>query len=71
LGDCLIQWARLCQGVGRRRVAVAHRLCRILFALLRDGVAFDIAKLAVEEGPFQRTSVQRYRLKRAPARRRA
>src|SRR5262245_20412805 len=53
------------------RVAVAHRLCRILFALLRDGVAFDIAKLAVEEGPFRRTSVQRYRLKRAPARRRA
>jgi transposase len=52
-------------------VAVAHRLCRILFALLRDGVAFDIAKLAVEEGPFWRTSVQRYRLKRAPARRRS
>jgi transposase len=47
-------------------VAVAHRLCRILFALLRDGVAFDVAKLAIEEGPFRRTLVQRYRLKRAP-----
>src|SRR5262249_56263507 len=65
--------ARRCAQRGYKMavVAVAHRLCRILFALLRDGVAFDIAKLAVEEGPFQRTSVQRYRLKRAPARRRA
>ena len=52
-------------------VAVAHRLCRILFALLRDGVEFDVAKLAVEEGPFRRTSVQRYRLKRPTASRRA
>jgi len=66
-------FARRCAQRGYKMavVAVAHRLCRILFALLRDGVAFDIAKLAVEEGPFQRTSVQRYRLKRAPARRRA
>jgi hypothetical protein len=46
-------------------VAVAHRLCRILFALLRDGAEFDVAKLAVEEGPFRRTTVHRYRLKRA------
>jgi hypothetical protein len=43
----------------------------ILFALLRDGVEFDVAKLAIEEGPFRRTSVQRYRLKHAPASRRA
>ena len=50
-------------------VAVAHRLCRILFALLRDGAEFDVAKLAVEEGVFRRTTVQRYRLKRAAARR--
>jgi hypothetical protein len=36
--------------------AVAHRLCRILFALLRDGAEFDVTKLAVEEGPFRHTS---------------
>jgi transposase len=66
-------FARRCAQRGYKMavVAVAHRLCRILFALLRDGVAFDVAKLAVEEGPFRRTSVQRYRLKRAPARRHA
>jgi transposase len=66
-------FARRCAQRGYKMavVAVAHRLCRILFALLRDGAAFDVAKLAVEEGPFRRTSVQRYRLKRPPARRRA
>ena len=48
-------------------VALAHRLCRILFALLRDGADFDVAKLAVEEGVFRRTTVQRFRLKRATA----
>lgn len=66
-------FARLCAKRGYKMavVAVAHRLCRILFALLRDGVEFDVAKLAVEEGPFRRTSMQRYRLRRPPARRRA
>ena len=66
-------FARLCAQRGYKMavVAVAHRLCRILFALLRDGVEFDVAKLAVEEGPFRRTSVQRYRLKRPTASRRA
>jgi transposase len=64
-------FARLCarRGYTMAVVAVAHRLCRILFALLRDGAEFDLAKLAVEEGPFRRTSVQRYRLKRRGARR--
>jgi transposase len=32
-------------------VAVAHRLCRILFAMLRDGSEFDPARIGVEEGP--------------------
>jgi len=64
-------FARLCaqRGYTMAVVAVAHRLCRILFALLRDGAEFDLAKLAVEEGPFRRTSVQRYRLKRPAAKR--
>jgi len=64
-------FARLCAQRGYKMavVAVAHRLCRILFALLRDGAEFDVAKLPVEEGPFRRTTVQRYRLRRATARR--
>jgi hypothetical protein len=64
-------FARLCaqRGYTMAVVAVAHRLCRILFALLRDGQEFDVAKVGVEEGRFRRTTVQRYRLKRAAARR--
>jgi transposase len=64
-------FARLCAQRGYKMavVAVAHRLCRILFALLRDGKEFDVRKLAIEEGPFRRTTVQRYRLKRAVVRR--
>ena len=46
-------------------VAVAHRLCRILFAMLRDGKDFDVGKLGVERGPFERKVVRVYRLKPA------
>jgi len=46
-------------------VAVAHRLCRIMFAMLRDGRDFDVTKLAVERGPFERKVVRLYRRKRA------
>jgi hypothetical protein len=42
-------------------VAVAHRLCRILYAMLRDGTPFDLSKLAVEQGHFERTITHRYR----------
>jgi transposase len=48
-------------------VAVAHRLCRILWSMLRHGATFDVSKLGVEEGPFETTSVRLYRLKRAAA----
>ena len=44
-------------------VAVAHRLCRILYAMLRDGTDFDVKKLGVEEGHFEHTTLRRYRLK--------
>lgn len=44
-------------------VAVAHRLCRILYAMLRSGTDFDASKLAVEQGHFERTTVRQYRLK--------
>jgi FAD/FMN-containing dehydrogenase len=57
------------QGYKLAVVAVAHRLCRILFAMMRDGAGFDVRHLALEEGPFRRTTVQRYRLTRVRARR--
>lgn len=64
-------FARLCAQRGYKLavVAVAHRLCRILFAMLRDDAPFDVRKLGIEEGPFRRTTVRRYRLTRAAARR--
>jgi transposase len=63
-------FAHLCAKRGYKMavVAVAHRVCRILFAMLRDSAEFDVGKLGVEEGQFRRTTVQRYRLKRAAAR---
>jgi len=48
-------------------VAVAHRLCRILFAMLRDGVDFNPARLGIEEGHFTRTTTYKYRLTPKPA----
>jgi transposase len=42
-------------------IAVAHRLCRILWAMMVHGTDFDLSKLAVEEGRFERTIVRRYR----------
>lgn len=44
-------------------VAVAHRLCRILWAMLRHQTTFDLRKLNVEVGPFEKTTAQLYRLK--------
>jgi transposase len=45
-------------------VAVAHRLCRILYAMLRDGTDFDVKRIAVEEGRFEHVTVRRYRRKK-------
>jgi transposase len=44
-------------------VAVAHRLCRILYAILRDGATFNLAELGIEQGSFEHTVVRRYRRK--------
>ena len=44
-------------------VAVAHRLCRMLYAMLRDQAEFDIRKLGVEVGPFEKKIVTSYRLR--------
>jgi len=62
-------FAKLCAKAGYKKavVAVAHRLCRILFAMLRDGAVFDIGKLGVEEGSFRQTRIRHYRLKAVPA----
>jgi transposase len=59
-------FARLCakRGYKMATIAVAHRLARITFAMLRDGTDFDVAQLNIEEGLFERTTIQRYRLKR-------
>ena len=58
-------FASLCvrRGYKMAIVAVAHRLCRILYAMLRHKRNFDVIMLAVEQGRFQRTSIHRYRLK--------
>jgi len=56
-------FAALCarRGYKLATIAVAHRLCRILFAMLRDHTTFDPAQLAIEEGPFTHTTTRRYR----------
>ena len=43
--------------------AAAHRLCRIIFAMLRHHSDFDVNKLGVERGRFERKIVRTYRLK--------
>jgi transposase len=47
-------FASLCakRGYKMATIAVAHRLARITFAMLRDGTDFDVAQLNIEEGPF-------------------
>jgi transposase len=58
-------FARLCARRGYKMaiVAVAHRLCRIIFAMLRHQSDFNVGKLGVERGPFERKVVRAYRLK--------
>jgi transposase len=56
-------FTRLCSRRGYKMavIAVAHRLCRILWAMMVRRTDFDVSKLAVEEGRFERTIVRRYR----------
>jgi transposase len=62
-------FTRLCARRGYKLavVAVAHRLCRILFAMLRDGSDFDVQRIGVEAGHFTRTTTYAYRLTPKPA----
>jgi len=62
-------FARVCTRHGYKTavVAVAHRLCRILFAMLRDGSTFSVSGAGVEQGDFKRTTTYKYRLRPKPA----
>ena len=62
-------FARVCTRRGYKTavVAVAHRLCRILFAMLRDGTDFSVSRTGVEQGDFKRTTTYSYRLRPKPA----
>jgi transposase len=55
----------LCAKGGYKKaiVAVAHRLARIMFAMLRDGAEFDVNKLRIDVGQFTQTTVRSFRLK--------
>jgi transposase len=44
--------------------AVAHRLLRIIYGMLRDGTDFDVSKLPVERGPFTKSRVVLYKRKK-------
>lgn len=48
--------------------AVAHRLLRIIYGMLRDGTDFDVSELPVERGPFTKSRVVLYRRKKKPER---
>jgi hypothetical protein len=56
---------KLCAKRGYRMavMAVAHRLCGILYSMLKNRTTFDVSKLAVEKGPFRRAAQNLYRLK--------
>jgi transposase len=58
-------FASLCvrRGYKLAVVALAHRLCRIMYSMLRRGTDFDLSKLAIEQGHFERTTVHHYRRK--------
>jgi transposase len=62
-------FARVCARRGYKTavVAVAHRLCRILFAMLRDGTDFSVTGAGVEQGNFKRTTTYKYWLRAKPA----
>lgn len=55
----------LTQRLGTRRavIAVAHRLCRVLYAMLRDKASFDASKLKAHEPRPLQAAARIYRLK--------
>lgn len=59
------------QGYKAAIVAIAHKLLRVLWAMLRTGEDFDLGRLGIEEGDFKRVIRKKYRLKPLHAPRRA
>ena len=61
-------FARACAPGGYKKavVAVAHRMCRILFAMIRDGSEFRPELVGVEQGCFTRTTTYKHRLTPKP-----
>jgi hypothetical protein len=61
-------FAKVCARRGYKTAvaAVAHRLCRILFAMLRDDADFDVSRAGVERGEFKRAATYEYRLRPKP-----
>jgi transposase len=59
-------FTKLCvrRGYKMAVTAVAHRLCRISFAMLKTKTDFDVTKLNVERGPFEKTRTVDYRIKK-------
>jgi transposase len=59
-------FAKLCARRGYRMavMAIAHRLARIIYAMLRRGADFDVTKLGIEAGRFEHTTVRAYRLRK-------
>lgn len=57
--------------VGYRKAitALAHRLCRVAWALLRHGGQFDPRRLGIEPGDFRLTTRRTYRLSKVTRRR--
>ncbi len=60
-------FSRLCAQKGYKiaAVAVAHRLLRVLWAMLKNGTDFEPTMCGVEEGPFTTAKTRRYRLQSA------
>ena len=55
-------------GARRAVIAVAHRLCRVLYAMLRDKTVFDASKLKAHEPCPRVAGARLYRLKPQPRR---
>lgn len=51
-------------GYKKAITAMGHRLCRVVYAILRDGAEFDLSRIGLEKGPFQTTRTRMYRLRK-------
>lgn len=58
--------ARMCAKKGYKiaLVALAHKLSRIIYAMLRDKVEFNAERLGIEKGVFIKQNIRQYRLKK-------